>query len=475
MPAQVSLKKNFIMNILLTASSMIFPLITYPYVSRILLPEGMGRVAFVTSVVSYFSMVASLGIPTYGIRACAQIRDNKLQLTRTVHEIFFINACTTFFVYIIFLLAIIFVPQLRREKALFVICGSTFFFNLIGMEWMYKGLEQYQYITIRSVAFKAISVVLMLAMIHSESDYVLYGFLTILSGVGSNIFNFFHSRKYISFHLEKNYNFKKHLSPILVFFAFSVATTIYTNLDTAMLGFFKGNTEVGYYNAAVKIKEILVAFVTALGTVLLPRISYYVKEGLIDDFTVLVKNAMDFIFFAAAPICIFFIFMADSSILFLSGEAFHGAIQPMRIIMPTLICIGITNIIGVQILIPLGKEKLVVYSTCAGAVTDLILNCVFIPLFAASGAALGTLAAEIVVLGVQVYFIRNKLPGLFANIQYGKLLPALFFSSLILYIVKGNLHIGIFFTLVVTALIFFSSYLLVLFFLKYQFPFKKMR
>ena len=157
---QTSIKKNFIMNVILTASSLIFPLITFPYVSRILLPEGTGRVAFVLSSISYFSMVASLGIPTYGIRACAQVRDDQEKLSQTVQEIFIINACMTGLVYIAYFLSILMVEHLRQEKALFFLCGSTLFFNLIGMEWLYKALEQYQYITVRSLIFKAISVVL---------------------------------------------------------------------------------------------------------------------------------------------------------------------------------------------------------------------------------------------------------------------------------------------------------------------------
>ena len=470
MANQVSLKKNFIMNILLTGSSMIFPLITYPYVSRVLLPEGTGRVAFVLSVISYFSMLASLGIPTYGIRACAQVRDNNAELSRTVQEIFLINAITTFIVYLLFFLSLMFIPKLRQEKTLFLICGSTLFFNLLGMEWMYKALEQYQYITIRSIIFKAISVFLMLMTVRSQNDCLQYGVLTILSGVGSNLFNFFHARKFISFRIQKNYNFRKHLSPIFIFFAFSVATTIYTNLDTAMLGFFKDNTEVGYYNAAVRIKDLLVSFVTALGAVLLPRISYYVKMGQVEKFSILVKRALDFILFISVPVCIFFLFMADSSILFLAGDAFRNSILPMQIIMPTLICIGITNIIGVQILIPLGREILVVYSTCAGAVTDLFLNCIFIPRFASSGAAFGTLAAEIVVLIVQLFFIRNEMPDLFSGVQYKKLIPALAVSSVILYFVKINLHTGNFLALVITSIIFFSVYLATLFLIKYKFP-----
>ena len=316
---QTSIKKNFIMNVILTASSLIFPLITFPYVSRILLPEGTGRVAFVLSIISYFSMVASLGIPTYGIRACAQVRDDQEKLSQTVQEIFIINACMTGLVYIAYFLSILMVEHLRQEKTLFFLCGSTLFFNLIGMEWLYKALEQYQYITVRSLIFKVISVVLMFLMVRSPSDCIQYGFLSILADVGSNAFNFIHARKFISMAPRKHYNFRQHMKPILIFFAFSASVTIYKYLDTAMLGFMKGNQEVGYYSASVRITDLLVSFVTAPGAVLLPRISYYVKEGRLKEFSSLVHKALDLILFVSVPVCIYFEFMADSSIFFISG------------------------------------------------------------------------------------------------------------------------------------------------------------
>lgn len=467
---QTSIKKNFIMNIILTASSLIFPLITFPYVSRILLPEGTGRVAFVLSIISYFSMVASLGIPTYGIRACAQVRDDPEKLSQTVQEIFIINACMTALVYVAYFLSILLVEHLRQEKTLFFLCGSTLFFNLIGMEWLYKALEQYQYITIRSLIFKVVSVVLMFLMVRSSADCIQYGILSILADVGSNTFNFIHARKFVSLALRKHYNFRQHMKPILIFFAFSASVTIYKYLDTAMLGFIKGNQEVGYYSASVRITDLLVSFVTAPGAVLLPRISYYVKEGRLKEFFSLVHKALDLILFVSVPVCIYFEFMADSAIFFISGPAYAGSIPPMRIIMPTIICIGITGIIGVQILIPLGREKLVVYSTCSGALTDLLLNCIFIPRYASSGAALGTLAAEIVVLIVQLFFIQNEMPDLFSGVQYGKLIPALVLSSIVIYFAKINLHVGSFLTLIITSLAFFSTYLVVLILTKYKFP-----
>ena len=264
MAVQASLGKNFIMNILLAASSLIFPLITYPYVSRILLPDGTGRVAFAVSVVSYFTMTASLGIPTYGIRACAGVRDDKKELSQTVQEIFLINAVMTLLVCLAFAFCLAFVTKFQDDRALFLVCGISLLFNLVGMEWLYKALEQYQYITFRSIAFKALSVSLMFVMIPSREDYLQYGFLTIFAGVGSNIFNFFHARRYITFVPQRPYRLKRHLRPILILFALTVTTTIYTNLDTVMLGFLKDSETVGYYNAAVKIKELLATIVAGL-------------------------------------------------------------------------------------------------------------------------------------------------------------------------------------------------------------------
>ena len=156
--------------------------------------------------------------------------------------------------------------------------------------------------------------------------------------------------------------FRSHLKAVMVFFLMSVATTIYTNLDTVMLGFMKDDIEVGYYTAAVKVKTILVSFVTALSTVLLPRVSYYVEHSLQEEFIKVSRKALNFVVVAAVPVTIYFILYAQEAILLLSGKDFDNAVLPMQIIMPTVLFIGITNVLGIQILVPLGKEKLVFYS-----------------------------------------------------------------------------------------------------------------
>ena len=347
-----SLKLNFIMNAILTMSQFIFPLITFPYVSRILLPVGTGKVSFATSLISYFSMFAQLGIPTYGIRACAKVRDNREELTRTVQELLSINIVMNVISYGVLVFALLFIPRLQEDRTLYFVVSATIFLTSIGMEWLYKALEQYTYITIRSIIFKFIALVAMFLLIHKQEDYVAYGGISILASSASNIFNFINVHKYIDLKPVGNYNFRRHLKPIFVFFAMSCATTIYTHLDTVMLGFMATDADVGYYNAAVRIKSILVSIVTSLGTVLLPRASYNIEHGLMDSFWRISKKAINFVFLIATPLTLYFIFFAKEGIYFLSGSAYAGSVIPMQLIMPTLSFIGLSNILGIQILVP---------------------------------------------------------------------------------------------------------------------------
>ena len=457
MAVQASLGKNFIMNILLAASSLIFPVITYPYVSRILLPDGTGRVAFAVSVVSYFTMTASLGIPTYGIRACAGVRDDKKELSQTVQEIFLINAAMTLLVCLVFAFCLAFVPKFQDDRALFLVCGISLLFNLVGMEWLYKALEQYTYITIRSIIFKFIALIAMFALIHQKSDYVIYGGISILAASASNIFNFFHVHKYVSLKPVGNYNFKQHFKAVAVFFAMSCATTIYTHLDTVMLGFMTSDADVGYYNAAVKIKSILVSIVTSLGVVLLPRASYYVEHNLMEEFYRITKKAINFVFLVASPMMVYFIIFAKEGIFFLSGSAYAGSIVPMQIIMPTLLLIGLTNIMGIQMLVPLGREKTVLYSEIVGVIVDVILNALLIPRFASAGAAIGTLAAEAAVLIVQYVALKNEVREAFKNVHYGALVIALAVACMLSVLIK-QASFGIFIMLCISAVVFFGAY-----------------
>lgn len=406
------------MNALLAVSGVIFPLAAFRYASRILLPAGTGQVAFATSVIAYFSMFAQLGIPTYGIRACAKVRDDREALTRTVHELLGINLGMDLLAYALLALALYIVPRLAEVRLLCAVISVTILLNSIGMEWLYKALEQYTYITVRSLICKTAALAALFLLVHTKEDTVIYGGVSIFASSASNLLNFVHARKAVDVRRPRGCDWRRHLKPVMIFFAMSCAVTVYTNLDALMLGFMTTDQDVGYYNAAVKVKTILVSLVTALGAVLLPRSAYYVEHGRMEEFRELSRKALRFVLLAAAPLALFFALYAEECILFLSGEEYLPAAAPMQIILPTVLLIGITNLTGLQMLVPLGKEKTVLASESAGVAADLVLNLLLIPRYKAAGAAVGTLAAEAVVLAVQYAAMRGELKDFFRTYRW---------------------------------------------------------
>ena len=464
-----SVKYNFIMNAILTVAGIIFPLITFPYISRVLLVEGSGKVAFATSVVTYFTMFASLGIPTYGVRACAIVRDNKEKLSKTVQELLIISGGTTLLTYIVFGISLFVIPEFAQERTLLLIAGLGIGLNTIGVQWLYNALEQYSYITTCSILFKVIGMILMFLLVKESSDYQIYGGVYVIASFGSYVLNFICLRKFVTFQKTGTYQFKQHLKHIMVFFAMSAGASIYLNLDVVMLRFLQSNEAVGYYNAGIKVKTVLVTCVTSLGTVLLPRLSYYIETADKKAFQLMVGKAFRFVFVAASAVTVCFSIFARESILLLSGEAFLPAVGPMMILMPTVLLIGLSNVTGIQILTPNGREREVMYSIWGGAILDFVLNLIVIPKFSANGAALSTLLAEGMVLLLQCWFLRDVLWSYIRQVQCWKIVIALAVASVMTIPVKIWIDSGVFVTLLVSAIVFFGGYAVVLLLLKEPF------
>lgn len=399
-----SIRYNFLMNIILKISGIIFPLVTFPYVSRVLLSAANGKIAFAISVVSYFSLVASMGIPSYGIRKCAEVRDDNEKLSKIVKELLLLNSLFTLVSYIVFLILVFLIPNFSVEAPLFLISSLTILFNMLGVEWFYQAIEQYQYITIRNILFKIISIVLMFLLVHNPSDYILYAGINVFASVGSNILNFCRVSKYVDLDFRKNqkYDFAIHLIPIITLFLYNATTVIYTNLDQVMLGFMTSNESVGYYAAAVKMKGILVSLITALGSVMLPKMSYILKNHGNEDFERLIRKSFEVILFSSVPIVAYFLVMAKEIILILAGEDYLPAIPILQFLLPSLIFIGLSSVTAWQMLIPLGKERYTVIGAIVGAVINVVINFLLIPNIAGVGAALATTIAELAVFLVHV-------------------------------------------------------------------------
>ncbi len=427
-----SVRYNFVMNLLLTVLNTILPLITFPYVSRVLGADGYGKVNFAISVSNYFYLAACLGIPTYGIRACAKVRDNPGLLSQTVQEILIINSVSLVLSMAAYAGMVLMVPRLAQDKVLYAIEGINVIFNTIGSSWVFQALEQYDYITIRSLIFKVMAVAAMFLLVHTASDYRIYAATIVFGGVGSNTLNVIRLHHLVSLKRlpRGSYNFRRHLRPIFILFAQSAMSSIFANLDTVMLGVMKNDAEVGYYTTAVNVKLMLTSIVTSLGNVLLPRMSYYVRQGRRDLFERLMTLALSASLLMSLPLSVYFFAEATDSVLFLAGSQFLPAVPGMRVIIFAVIPIGLTGIIGIQVLTALDRELQVLVSVAVGAVADFVLNLALIPTQGATGSALATLIAESLVLVTQLYLARDLLnkPGVRSGIL-GSLLTYLGLST----------------------------------------------
>lgn len=402
-----SLKKNAALNMARTLASLVFPLITFPYTSRVLGPAHIGKVHFAQSVVSYFSLVAALGISSYAVRETARLRGDKMLLSAFVKEIFCINMVSTAVSYCLFFAAIFLVQPLAGYRKLLCIISGTILFTTLGMDWLYAGLEEFAYIAVRSIVFQFVSLVLLFALVRTQDDYLKYAGISVVSNVGSNILNFLHSRRFVDFRVKAELALCRHLKPVFTLFAMSAAVSIYMVLDTTMLGFLKGDEAVGLYTAATKINRMVVMMITAATAVLLPRLSCYAKSEDRSNFMRLADKSVQFILLFSVPCAVGLFVLAEPVILLFSGGKYTGAVSAMKIMNAVIVLISISGLIGTQILMALGKENATLISVVAGAAVNFILNSILIPKFSVNGAASATVCAEIVVTAIQIVYARK--------------------------------------------------------------------
>lgn len=404
-----SVKVNYILNLINTGTQMLFPLITFPYVCRVIEADGIGQINFFQSIISYISLFTCLGIPMYAIREIARDRSDVVQMNRTAMEILLLHSMLTLVGYAIVAILCLTVPQIQVNIPLFLILSLTIFFTAIGCEWFYQGIEDFKYITIRGLIIKTVSVVLLFIFVKSKTDLLYYGCYTAFGVLGGNIFNFFRLRKYI--HRENiifsELHIKRHVKPVLKVFSFSVVTSIYLQLNTVLLGFLKNALAVGYFAAATKVMQMLLMMSSCLGSVMMPRASHLIAENKEDEFNRLIQKSYDFTLAIALPMTIGLIFCAPSLITALCGVKFEHSILPSQIIAPIILMVAISNVFGIQVLFPKGKINIVTLCCGIGAVADLILNLCLIPFFSYIGTSIAYLGAEVATT-VSMYFIGRR-------------------------------------------------------------------
>ena len=407
-----SLKANVFLNFVNTITSIVFPVITFPYAARVLLPEGIGAVNFYQSIVSYIILLTSLGIPMYAVREVAKFRDDVEKRNRIATEITLLSLFLSLGGYVLVWLLGEYVPRIHAQAGLFYVLSLGILFTAVGVNWFYQAVEDFKFITIRALAFRLLAAAALFLFVKTKDDLLIYAFVLIGSTVGNNFINFIHLRTYIPVCKIpwRQLQVWRHLKPALHIFVFNLITSIYLNLNTVMLGFMQGDTAVGLYTAGNKISHIVLSVVASLGVVMLPRCSNLVENGRMEEFAAITNKSYRFVLALSIPSTLGLILLAVPLIAVFCGMEFVAASPVLCWTAPIIVFIGLSNVFGIQILYPCGKENLVIWSTVGGAVFNFILNLWLIPIWSYTGAAISTFVAELVVLVIQIVWGYRYIP-----------------------------------------------------------------
>lgn len=408
--AQKSIKKNTFFSILKTGSSILFPLITFPYISRVLLTENVGKVNFGLSIVSYFSLIASLGISTYAIRECSAVRDDKKKLSGIASQIFSINIVTTIIAYIALALTFVFYRKLDNYRLLIAVQSLSIIGTTLGADWLNSAMEDFKYITIRTVAFQIVSLILMFVFVHKPEDYIKYAVISLVSSIGASLVNIAYRRRYCRVSLTRRIEWKRHMIPIIYLFVMVLAQTIFHSVDSTMLGLMHGDHAVGIYSTAHKIHNMINQVVGSLMWVIMPRMSYYFAIGDYNEINRLLRKILNFNLTLGLPCAVGTIIMAKDIIRVVAGDAYIEATLVLQILMVGFIISLIGgNFLGNAILLPSKREKDFMIICCICAVVNLIANYLLIPVWGTVAAAGTTALCSLIILILSLCVADKKI------------------------------------------------------------------
>jgi O-antigen/teichoic acid export membrane protein len=401
----MSLKKNLAYNLALNFLNILFPIITVPYISRVLGLKNVGIVSFVNSYVSYFSLFAALGIIYYGVREIAKLKGNLEKTSKLFSELFRINIISTLIVTILYICTVFFVPMLYKDRILLLIAGAALYLTPISIDWYFQGLENFRIITIRSLVIKVASIIGLFLFVKQSDDVIVYVALTAFSRVGANFWNIFYAIKQGLKISWKKLNTRQHIKPMLIFFAANIAVSVFIMLDVLMLGFLSNYEQVGLFTSPNKIIMIILVAFTAINTVLLPRLSYNKNNKDEDTNNILLQNTFDFMSFIIIPAATGLFLSSSRFVPLFFGNEFLGSIIPMQILSFKVIVIMINSFFATNVLIALGYESKFLRAVVLTAIISFVLNWIFIPRFGAVGAAATSVVAEGFEILLNLFFV----------------------------------------------------------------------
>ncbi len=403
----MSLKKNFLYNSILTVSTYLFPLIVYPYASRTLGVSNIGIVNFIDNFVNYFMYLSMMGIATMGVREIASVKNDRKTLSHTFMSLLTLTAITTAISIAALWIAIVTVDELKDYQDMLYVGIIKLVFNLLLIEWFYTGMEDFKYITNRSIIVKTLYVLSVFIFVKEASDYKIFYMLLVGAVAVNAIINIIHCRRYVNFSLQ-NIDIRPFYKAFLIMGVYVLVTNVYTSLNAVWLGFVTDTDQVGYFTTATKLHILIMAFLLSFSNILFPRVSNLLAEGKKAEFWEKITIAFDAIFLFAFPTMAFMLVAGPELLHFVVGDGFEGSYLPLRIITPLVLIIGIEQILVIQILMAMHQDGIVLRNSIMGALSAMAFNILLTSAMGASGSAVAWVIAEFVIMALSMAYIYRK-------------------------------------------------------------------
>lgn len=400
-----SISKNYIYNLFYQVLTIILPLITTPYLSRVLGAEPIGIYSYTLSIATYFILFGSLGVSLYGQREIAYLQNEPKKRSIVFWEIVLMKFITMSISLTIFGLTY---ARTGEYAVYYRILIIEIVSQMIDISWFFQGMEEFKKTVTRNSIVKIIFVVSIFIFIKSPADIYKYFFIITLANILGNFSLWLYLPKFLKKVKLKELKIFRHLKATLVLFIPQIATQIYTVLDRTMIGeICEDKSEVGYYEQAQKIVKLLLTVVTSLGTVMAPRMANTFAQGDVEQLKRYLLKSFSFTFMLAFPAMAGISLIVKDFVPIFFGEGFDKVIILIQVISPIIVFIGMSNILGTQYLLPTKKQKEYTISVSCGAVINFVLNLILINVIDSIGASIATVVAEFLVAAIQVYYVRN--------------------------------------------------------------------
>lgn len=390
-----NIKKNTIYNMINTVAKIIFPLITFPYSSRVLHAAKIGTVNYANSVYSYIALISTLSITSYAVRESSVVKNDREKLGHLASEIFSINVWSTLIAYLV-MIVVCLIPSFHNIVSLILINSINMILVTLGADWLNTAMEDFRYITIRSVAFQFLSLILMFAFVHQPSDYVKYVVISVIASSGSEVMNMFYRRKYCELRFILHPNLKKHLPPIMKMFAAVITQQFYVNSDTVMLGLMTTSTAVGLYSTATKVFNIVNTLMSSIFTVVLAQATIAYTHKHYDRYNSLLRKVIMFLVSLGLPIVVGMMVISKNIIVFISGPEYAAAAGTLSILAVSLFFAIIHGFLGWLVAMPMGDYDISLKAAFWSSLVNIGLNLVLIPRIGYPAAAVTTTIAELI-------------------------------------------------------------------------------